>query len=209
MSRFDILIPLVTTCERNELLLDQINIFGLCDEDVNLMRIRGMLNILAEGMSKVKEVTLSLEQKDMVKEVFLKHNRKVPNRPLLLMRDLEIICRLVNVIAASRFNEKDPYFSVVSATDEDLEKGIEFWEQLVDLRKTLFIGTEREILSVKEKILQEITELGRVKTTELERVIVDVKNLCSRATFYRKVNDLKIEGKIKQNGLRNGEVYLA
>jgi len=83
-------------------------------------------------------------------------------------RYLELLSRLINVIATSRLNEKNSYLSVISATDEDLEKGIERWEKLVDLRKTLYIGTEREIHSVNEKILQEIIKLGSVKTTELE-----------------------------------------
>lgn len=205
-TRFDIVIPLVNTCERNKLLLGKINIFGLCEAEVSLMRIRSILNTIAERMSQVEEVTLSVDQKNMVKEVFLKHNRELPNRPLLLMRDLEILSRLINVITASKF-QKDSFSPIVPATDEDVEEGIEFWEKIVDLRKTLYIGTKREILSVKEKILQEIIKLGRVRTIELERLIVDIKNLCSRSTFYRKVKNLRMEGKIEQDGLRNGEVY--
>lgn len=63
------------------------------------------------------------------------------------MRDLELLSRLINVITASKF--QDSFSPIVPATDEDVEEGIEFWEKIVDLRKTLYIGIKREILSVE------------------------------------------------------------
>jgi len=146
----------------------------------------------------------------MVKEAFLKHNIELPNRPLMLLRDLETVSRFINVITTTtRFYERAPYCSVINASDEDVHKAIDLWETIIDLRKTLYTGTEREILSVKEKVFREIMEMGRVKTRELEKIIVDAKNLCSRATFYRKINELRSEGKIGQDGLRDSDVYPA
>jgi len=140
LSRFDILIPLVTTCEKNKRLLDNINIFGNCAEWVDLMKIGNTLSGISKEISKVKEVTLCSEQRRRVKLVFLTHNQDIGKRPLLLLRDLETISRLINVIAVSaRFYERDPYNSVVQATDEDVEKAIDLWESLIDITYSFLI----------------------------------------------------------------------
>jgi len=118
---------------------------------------------------------------------------------------LETISRLVNVIATARGNNGDS--AAKAASDEDVDRGIELWETLIDLRKSLYTKIDREILSVKEKILQEIIKLGKARTVELEKVIVNSQSLCSKATFYRKLSELRIEDKIGQDGLRDGLVY--
>jgi len=204
LSRFDCLIPLLSTCRKNEILLDRINIFGDCEAEVDLLRIRNLLDGMSRKMLRVKEVVLGREQRQRIREVFLRHNKDLDNRPLLLLRDLETISRLVNVIATARGNNGDS--ANRAASDEDVDRGIELWETLIDLRKSLYTRIDREILSVKEKILQEIIKLGRARTVELERVIVNSQSLCSKATFYRKLNELKVEGRIGQDGLRDGLV---
>jgi len=56
LTRFDVLIPLTTTCEKNKMLLDHITIFGLSEEEVSLTQINNALSILAQEMSKVREI---------------------------------------------------------------------------------------------------------------------------------------------------------
>jgi len=205
LSRFDCLIPLLSTCRKNEILLDHINIFGECEAEVDLLRTRNLLDGISRNMLRVKEVVLEREQRQRIREAFLRHNKDLGNRPLLLLRDLETISRLVNVIATAK--RYDGGSATRAASDEDVDRGIELWETLIDLRKSLYTRIDREILSVKEKILQEIIKLGKARTVELEKVIVNSQSLCSKATFYRKLNELKIEDRIRQDRLRDGFVY--
>jgi len=210
LSRFDILIPLINTKEKNEYLLSKINIFGYSPTKVNLKRINELLTTLSQGMKQIKRVVLTEGQKQRLKEVWLRNNKELENRPLLLLRDLETLCRFVNVIAVSNFHKRKVKDGILYAKDEDIEKAISLWETLIDLRKHLYTSMSRMITTVKDKILIAIMELSKEKgyttTEELLKYVVEEKKLCSRATLYRKIDDLLLERKIMRDGERNMKI---
>jgi DNA replicative helicase MCM subunit Mcm2 (Cdc46/Mcm family) len=208
LSRFDVLIPLTTTKEKNEMLLDKINLFGDTENNINLESIAQILKTKAVGMREVKEVVLTNEQKDMIKKIFLKHNIDLKNRPLLVLRDYETLARLVNVVVVSNFFNRKLTEGVIQAEDKDIEKAIMLWETLIDLRKTLFTKDNRiTIITIEDKILMEIARYGgKIDCVELEKAVVN-NGVCSRATFYRKIERLNGR-KININGNKDREVVL-
>jgi len=87
ISRFDVLLPLVSSASRNKVLLSQIEIFGEHNPPVNLDRVKSHLTNISNRMRKVRRVLLTDGQKRMVKEAFLERNEELENRPLLVLRD--------------------------------------------------------------------------------------------------------------------------
>lgn len=208
LSRFDILVPLTTTSEKNKFLLSKLNIFGESPNKIDLENIAQILRTKSIGMREVKGVELNDKQKEMVKDAFLKHNIELKNRPLLVLRDFESLARLVNVIVVSNFYNRKNENGIVKAEDKDIEKAIMLWETLIDLRKTLFTKDNRiTIVSIEDKILMEIAKYGGcVECTELERIIVN-NGICSRATFYRKIERMNGK-KIMVDGNKNRKIIL-
>ena len=209
LSRFDILIPMLTTTEKNEMLLDQIDIFSTNHQKLSLDDIKERLETLSKGMMNiVTEVRLSSKQKQMIKSAFLRHNTNLQNRPLLILRDLETLCRIVNVVVAINFSNRTVKDGIVYAKDIDIEKAIELWEELITLRKLLYTSKRRLVFSIKEKILMEIARNGnRIKPTELKEILVR-EGYCSARTVERKINELIREGKIIKVGKRDGILSL-
>jgi len=97
---------------------------------------------------------------------------------------------------------------VIQAEDKDIEKAIMLWETLIDLRKTLFTKDNRiTIITIEDKILMEIARYGgKIDCVELEKAVVN-NGVCSRATFYRKIERLNGR-KININGNKDREVVL-
>jgi hypothetical protein len=216
LSRFDVLIPLTTSKEKNELLLEKVNIFGSTTKHIDLEKISQILKTKAVGMKEIRGIILTEQQKQKVKEVFLKHNIDLKQRPLLVLRDMETIARLINVIVVSNFyerkqekrveNDKEAVYLV--AEDKDIEKAIELWETLIDLRKTLYTEENRiTIITIEDKILMELAKLGgKISCPDFEKII-DREGICSKATFYRKLERLNGK-KITIDGNYKREIVL-
>lgn len=211
LSRIDVLIPLMATAEKNELLLDQIDIFGTEQPKITLEDIHERLKTLSTGMVKlVTNIVLSREQKQMIKQAFLSHNEKLKNRPLLVLRDLDTLCRLVNVITATNFPKREHTDGgIIKAKDEDIIKAIELWEEIIAQRKTLYTSKHRLIFTLKDKIMMEILRRGNdVRQAELKKQLV-AEGLCSERTVEMKLNQLAREGKIIKIGKYNGILKVA
>ena len=211
LSRIDILIPLMATKEKNELLLDQIDIFGTQQPKITLEDIQVRLKTLSTGMMKlVTNIVPTQKQKQLIKQAFLSHNKKLKNRPLLVLRDLETLCRLVNVITTTNFPHREHTDGrVIKAKDEDIQKAIELWEEVIAQRKILYTSKRRLIFSLKDKIMMEIVRNGNeIEQLELKNHIVN-EGLCSPRTVERKINQLAREGRIIKIGERNAILKVA
>ncbi len=211
LSRIDILIPMMATKERNELLLNQIDIFGTKQPKLTLEDIHERLKTLSTGMiGLVTNVILTPQQKQTVKQAFLKHNQKLKNRPLLVLRDLDTLCRLVNVIATTNFPKRQHTDGgIIKAEDTDIMKAIELWEEIIIQRKTLYTSKHRLIYTLKDKIMIEIMRRGNnVRQAELKKDLV-AEGLCSERTIETKINQLATEGKIIKVGQRNATLKVA
>lgn len=206
LSRFDITLPLIVSPAKNEVLLSQIVLFDDMHNDLTLNEIKQTLETLSKGMRTVKRVTLNQDQKNRLKETFLAHNKVVNNRPLLVLRDLETLVRLVNVIVTVNFYDREGN-DVIQATDDDLDEAIALFETLITLRERLMKEQERfKVLTPKEIILKEIVQNGKSDALKLQKQIVETMKLCGRSTFYKYVTELVNEQKIVKNGMRESEL---
>ena len=211
LSRIDILLPLIASKEKNELLLEQIDIFGTEQPKLTLEDIHERLKTLSTGMIKlVTNIILTEGQKQTLKQAFLSHNTKLKNRPLLVLRDLDTLCRLVNVVVATNFPKREHTDGgVVKAKDGDITKAIELWEEIIAQRKILYTSKHRLIFSLKEKIMMEIVRNGnKIRQMELKTHIIN-EGLCSHRTVERKINELAREGRIVKIGDRDAVLKVA
>lgn len=211
LSRIDILMPLIATKEKNELLLEQIDIFGTKQPKLTLEDIHERLKTLSTGMIKLAtNIILTEEQKRLIKQTFLSHNQKLKHRPLLVLRDLDTLCRLVNVITATNFPKREHTDGgIIKAKNEDIAKAIELWEEIIAHRKTLYTSKHRLIFTLKDKIMMEILRRGNnVRQAELKKDLV-AEGLCSERTIETKINQLATEGKIIKIGKYNGILKVA
>ena len=214
LSRFDLLIPIISTRDRNEYIIKKQNIFGDTPSKVNLSKVRQVLVDLSRGMVNIEKVFLNDEQKSMLKNAWIRHNKELDYRPLILPRDMETLCRLVNVIVMSNFHKRKVENKICFADNEDVEKATDLWETLIDLKSQLYTSMRRTILTVKDKILMEILSQSReTGFATIEGLIQGVvenptakKCLCSRATLYRKLDDLVLDRKIVKEGLRDVKI---
>lgn len=205
LSRIDILIPMMATKEKNELLVPQIDIFGTKLPKVTLEDMQERLKTLSTGMvGLVTAIILTEKQVQTIRQAFLSQNQKLRNRPLLVLRDLDTLCRLVNVITATNFPKRESlHDGEIQAEDTDVQKAIELWEEIIAQRKTLYTSKHRLIITLKEKIMIEILRRGNnVRQNELKKDLVE-QGLCSAKTIERKINQLATDGKILKVGQRN------
>lgn len=225
LSRFDLLIPLTATQLKNELLLDKLHVMtgSELEEEIDYDAIKEQLTTIAQGMrSLVKRVMITKEQEAKLKEAFRIHNeidfrrRLLKNRPLVLMRDLETLGRLVNIITAVNFDKrKNDVDGVYYASDEDIDKAIQLWENLLQFRKQLYGGRgDRNITTVGDEIvlyihrISDTTKDNWVKLESVKRHIVKEQGLCGRSTFYKEWKNLVNQGRIVQKGKRDAEAQL-
>jgi len=202
LSRFDFLIPFIVGVKKNAEIAEKMQLFGGDVQVDELTAIQEILRILCEGMRMVKEIRLTEKQKNMLKEIWLKYNIKMGNRPLVILRDLETLARLVNVIVASNFfNRSEIESGIFEAVDVDIYKAITIWENLIYLRKQLYeMQNDKVIKTTSEKIIELIAENdGEITTKALKELILS-KKVCSQATFYRKVKRLEAAGLIEVMG---------
>jgi len=203
LSRFDIFIPMINTATKNELILEKMNFFGENNNGIDLETISLNLATIASGMKKIKEVKLTKKQKDMIKSAYKFHNKELEFRPLLVLRDAETLCRLINVIACSNFIDRVVKDGVLYAKDKDVRKAISLWENLINIREQIYTNTYREILSIKDIIYKKIVMFGEIDSADLYKIIVENEKICKKSAFYDNLKELILEGKVIQKGRRD------
>jgi len=226
LSRFDVLILLTATQVKNELIIEKMNLMSTRSplDDIDFAAIKEDLEILAEGMKSgsITRVTMTPKQELMVKEAFLNQNtrdikqRLLRNRPLVILRDLENLTRLVNVIATVNFSKRMIKNGLLKAKDEDIDKAIQLWENLIKLRVEIYGHSNRNFMTVKDEILvftmraqvhnQNRGEEAMVPISEVYAEIVDRAKFIGKTTFYKELQTLRETGEIVQQGKRDGKI---
>lgn len=227
LSRFDNLILLTATQVKNELIIEKMHLMSTRSPlaKIDFMVIKEDLDTLAEGMKSgaITRVTITPTQEHTLKEAFLNQNRRdkaqriLRNRPLVILRDLETLARLVNIITTVNFSKRTIKNGLLKARDDDVTKAVQLWENLINMRVEIYgkHGT-RNFATVKEEMMTFIARTqgyykneGReekVPVAELKREIVDRRQLVGKTTFYEELRTLRESGDIIQEGKRSGYV---
>ena len=219
LSRFDVLIPLTATQLKNEILVDKIDLFGTKVEGlIDFVEVKTRLTTLAHGMKQIQFVLLTEEQKTRLRDIFKDHNtadikkRIIKNRPLLILRDLETLARLVNVIATVNFSRRKVENGLLFASDEDIDKAIQLWENLLNYRVQLYARSSRNLTTISEEFVAYLARAGGVENwipqVEVYEEFVTVQRKIGRSTFYKELTGLLEEGRIVVSGKRNRELKL-
>ena len=219
LSRFDILIPLTATQLKNEILVDKIDLFGTKVEGlIDFVEVKTRLTTLAHGMKQIQFVLLTEEQKTRLRDIFKAHNtadikkRIIKNRPLLILRDLETLARLVNVIATVNFSRRKIENGLLFASDEDIDKAIQLWENLLNYRVQLYARSSRNLTTISEELVTYLARAGGVESwipqDDLYEEFVTVQRKIGRSTFYKELTGLLEEGRIVASGKRNRTLKL-
>ena len=226
LSRFDVLILLTATQVKNELLIDKMNLMSTRSplDKIDFAAIKEDLEILADGMmsGSITRVTITSAQEGKLKEAFLNQNtrdkkqRLLRNRPLVILRDLENLARLVNVIATVNFSKRTIKNGLLKAKDDDIDKAIQLWENLISLRVEIYGRSNRNFMTVKDEILvftmraqahyQNEDKEAMVPISEVKAEIVDKRRLIGKTTFYKELQTLRETGEIVQQGKRDGKI---
>jgi len=198
LSRFDIIIPFITDVERNADLIGRMNMFGTPNDEIDFNKIKLILQILGEGMRMVKRVIITPAQELRLKDAYLRNNIMIgTKRPLVILRDLETLGRFVNVITATQFYAREEDNGIFDATDEDVDKAISLWENLIFMRKQLYDFTEtKHIKSIQESIIELVHLEGEITTKELRELIIR-EGICSQQTLYTKLDRMERDGLVK------------
>jgi len=135
----------------------------------------------------------------------------------VVLRDLETLARLVNIIATVNFSKRIIKNGLLKAKDEDVNKAVQLWENLINLRVEIYgkHGT-RNFATVKEEMMTFIAKMQtyyknegkeeKVPVAELKEEVVDRRQLVGKTTFYEELRTLRESGDIVQEGKRNGFV---
>ena len=202
LSRFDAIIPLTLTEKKNEIIVESMKLFDT-KTSLTFEEIQETVKTLALGMKTIKGVIITTEQEKRLKEVFLRYNLDLKYRPLVIPRDLEVLARLVNVVATANFHRRKQKNGYIKASDKDIDKAIQLFEVIVSVRRQLYESTRRNILTPKEQILKIIIENQPISAKTLKEMVVDQLKLCAKSTFYKYLDELIKEGLIKKQGQRN------
>ena len=190
------------------MLLDQLNIFGGAGVD-NLNVYKEQLQTLSTGMRQVKRVVITAEQQIRLKNTFRLHNTELKERPLLILRDLETLSRLVNVIASTNFFRREIEDGTLQVDDEDIDKAIYLWENLIELRRQLYQQQKRNVLTISDLIISGLARRDEKATIKsLFEMFVVRKKKTSKSTFYREIRKLVEKGVVIQEGKRDGILSL-
>jgi len=203
LSRFDVLLPFYTTDEKIREVLGKTRFMdGRRAEDV-FGEVKKWLIEVAKKLKTIKTVKLTKRKAEDVRRFFLSYNRVVNGRPLVLLRDFDFLLRLINVVAC--VNSKG--YDVVYAKGRDVNLACAIWEYVISLREKMLTEKGREALvSPKEYIYNQIIENGEVSLEKLKEVVCEKAQICKKSAFYEYLKQLRLEGKIKRNGLRNSSV---
>jgi len=223
LSRFDLLIPLTATQVKNEMLIDKLHLMtGELLDEVDFTEIHEALYTIGEGMKNLKRVMMTPVQEKRLKDTFRLHNdidarrRLLRNRPLVLLRDLETMARLVNTITAVNFaNRKVDRKGIVWVDDEDIDKTINLWENLLRFRVQIYgQNASRNLKTIGDEMVlfmhnqASTTEDGWVDRQSVKYHIVNEIAICSESTFYTEWNKLRDNGRIIQEGKRDAKAKL-
>lgn len=217
---------LTATQVKNELIIDKMNLMSTRSplDKIDFAAIKEDLEILADGMmsGSITRVTITSAQEGKLKEAFLNQNtrdkkqRLLRNRPLVILRDLENLARLVNVIATVNFSKRTIKNGLLKAKDDDIDKAIQLWENLISLRVEIYGRSNRNFMTVKDEILvftmraqahyQNEDKEAMVPISEVKAEIVDKRRLIGKTTFYKELQTLRETGEIVQQGKRDGKI---
>jgi len=211
LSRFDIPIILITTLEKNEKVAKKLRLFGGRIGGSNIAEIKRFLSYISAGMKTVRGISITAQQEIRLKKVFLDYNIQIGNRPLVILRDLETLCRLVNIITTTNFHRrKKNKREMVKATDEDVDRAIQLWEYLINIRKQIYEEERdsKELKTPEDMIVEAIREAGG--KAPLRDVLSDMMQTCSERSFYRYVAQLEVQGVVERTrGGRNHPATLS
>lgn len=219
LSRFDIVIPITATQLKNALLADKIDLFGTkVGTRINFEEIQIRLETLSHGMQQIRIVVLTEDQKTALRQAFKDQNnadrgrRRIKNRPLVILRDLESLARLVNIIATVNFNKRKVENGVLHADDADIHKAIQLWENLLGFRVQIYARSSRNLVTVSDEMLAFLGRVGGsedwISLNELFQEFVMIQRSIGRTTFYKEVQSLIEEGRIVADGKRDRSVKL-
>ena len=227
LSRYDLLILLTTTQVKNELIIDKMHLMSTRSPltKIDFTVIKEDLETIAEGMKSgsITRVTITPTQEQTLKAAFLNQNQRdkeqriLRNRPLVILRDLETLARFVNIIATVNFDKRTIKNGVLKAKDEDIDKAVQLWENLINLRVEIYgrQGT-RNFMTVGDEMLTYIVRMQtyykngggeeRVAVAEVRDEIVERRKLVGLSTFYEELRTLRESGDIVQEKKRGGFV---
>jgi len=224
LTRFDCLIPLTATQVKNDILVDRLHLMtGELEKEIDFKEIKDKLMTLAEGMKMIKRVMMTKKQEKRLKDTFRLHNqvdirrRLLQNRPMVLLRDLETLARFVNTIACINFSNRkfEGGSQTLWASDEDIDKAITLWENLLQFRLQLYgQRANRNLKTIGDEIVLYIHQMsansdeGWVDRMSVKQHIINEKALCSESTFYDEWNKLRTGGRIVQKGERNAKAQV-
>ena len=225
LSRFDNLVLLTATQVKNELIIGKMHLMSTQSplHKIDFVAIKEDLETLAEGMKSgaITRVTMTPTQQRKVKDAFLNQNERdkqkhlLNNRPLVILRDLENLSRLVNIIATVNFSKRKIKNGLLKADNEDVDKAIQLWENLINLRVEIY-GQQgsRNFLSVQDEMVAYTKRMQEynhnqgseavVTVAELRAEIVDRRRLIGMTTFYKELQTLRETGQLVQHGKRDG-----
>jgi hypothetical protein len=164
-----------------------LDLFGRGVQKIDLEEVKFYLGVLKEQMLMINRVTITEEQQLMLKAAYKRKIEQLDTRPLVIPRDMEVLCRLVNVMSV--VNEKS------AARDEDVLRAIDLWDDMIFTRKQLY-KQGNGILTPKQLILRELQESpdGKISTKALRG---KHKELFSGPSFYRYIKELESSGEVQ------------
>lgn len=195
LTRFDVLIPLIASADLNEKVLEKLTLFGESATGVDWGIMAKWFKRVSKRMKRVTQVTIADGHEEQLKEAFKRHNkRRLRGRPFLILRDMETLMRLVNVVTA--FEARST--GVVTASDAQIAGAIGLWENLLTYRREFYLNQTRLVRSLSDEIY-DVIEAGKgpVEVADVIEEICVSQQLCSPSTVYRKLQSLKRQGFIK------------
>jgi len=194
LSRFDVLLPFLNDNNTMNEILQNITFLNDERKELDIEKLRKIIKNTIIGMEMlVERIKLTKKQEQMIKRAYAKNITQMGDRPRVVLRDLETLIRLVNVIVAVNC-KKDPKKKIYTATNEDVTKAIDLWKYLINLRVQLYSRLEeRKLMTPEQFIYDVIKQHEQIPTKQLIRISNDY---CSRRTVYRVLDRLEKKGKI-------------
>jgi len=136
---------------------------------------------------------------------------------MVLLRDAEGLARFVNTIACVNFSNRkfDGPNKILWASDEDIDKAISLWENLLQFRVQLYgPRANRNLKTIGDEIVLFIhnmsndSEDGWVDRLSIKHYIINDRALCGESTFYEEWNTLRDSGRIIQKGKRDAKAQV-
>ena len=209
LSRFDIVIPLATTQEKIKNTIKDTNLFNGETKSDDFSDDSSMLTTITKLMKFIKRVRINPVDEKSIKDLVISHTKEMDNRNLIIIRDLEIVCRLLNVVSCYNFamnNPNDKKEKEITATQEDLNETFSLWEHLIRLREIFYTQKTKSIVGIKDLIFGYVSK-GDLLTKDLQKQF-ETDKICCKMTFYENVKQLQLEGKIERVGLRDSTLKL-